>query len=257
LLAEVERFAMGDYASALAAGSSLDPATRETIVAKLHDYTGLSADYLRRADLRVSVDEFRQELLRDEGLIVGGTDTRFEGHTLDRLNREAKYDPSDAAIGSAYVSAFNDYVRRVLKYGEGKTYRPMVEDIGDKWNFTHQPPGSPENGPPSQQSANVMLDLAHAMKLNPLLKVQVNSGYFDLLTPYFQGKYEMRHLPLPPELRANIDYRCYQSGHMVYVTADALTRLHDNVADFIDRTDNLPPRAGRSKPGETGCASEQ
>ncbi len=257
LLSEVERFAMGDYASALAAGSSLDPATRETIVAKLHDYTGLSADYLRRADLRVSVDEFRQELLRDEGLIVGGTDTRFEGHTLDRLNREAKYDPSDAAIGSAYVSAFNDYVRRVLKYGEGKTYRPMVEDIGDKWNFTHQPPGSPENGPPSQQSANVMLDLAHAMKLNPLLKVQVNSGYFDLLTPYFQGKYEMRHLPLPPELRANIDYRCYQSGHMVYVTADALTRLHDNVADFIDRTDNLPPRAGRSKPGETGCASEQ
>jgi hypothetical protein len=41
------------------------------------------------------------------------------------------------------------------------------------------------------------------------------------------------------------------------VTAGALTRLHDNVADFIDRTDNLPPRAGRSKPGETGCASER
>jgi carboxypeptidase C (cathepsin A) len=212
---------------------------------------------LRRADLRVSVDEFRQELLRDDGLIVGGTDTRFSGHTLDRLNRKAKYDPSDAAIGSAYVSAFNDYVRQVLKYGEGKTYRPMVDDIGDKWNFTHQPPGGPDNGPPLQQSANVMLDLAHAMKLNPLLKVQVNAGYFDLLTPYFQGKYEMRHLPLPPELRANIEYRCYQSGHMVYVTPGALARLHDNVADFIDRTDNLPPRANRSKPGETGCASEQ
>jgi len=52
LLRDVERFAMGDYAAALAAGASLAPATREEIVAKLHDFTGLPADYLRRADLR-------------------------------------------------------------------------------------------------------------------------------------------------------------------------------------------------------------
>ena len=38
------------------------------------------------------------------------------------MSRKAKYDPSDTAVGSAYVSTFNDYVRRVLKYGEGKTY---------------------------------------------------------------------------------------------------------------------------------------
>ena len=75
---------MGDYAAALAAGASLDQATRDAVVAKLHAFTGLSEDYLRRADLRVSPDEFRQELLRDRGLIVGATDTRFEGHTLDR-----------------------------------------------------------------------------------------------------------------------------------------------------------------------------
>ena len=86
LLGEVERFATGDYAAALAAGASLDQATRDAVVAKLHAFTGLSEDYLRRADLRVSPDEFRQELLRDRGLIVGGTDTRFEGHTLDRIS---------------------------------------------------------------------------------------------------------------------------------------------------------------------------
>jgi len=66
-----------------------------------------------------------------------------------------------------------------------------------------------------------MPDLARAIKYNPLLKVQLNTGYFDLLTPYFQGMYEMRHLPIPPELRANIEFRCYQSGHMVYLTPDA------------------------------------
>ncbi len=115
LLSQVERFAMGDYAAALAAGASLDQVRRDASVAKLHEFTGLSEDYLRRADLRVSPDEFRQELLRDRDLIVGATDTRFQGHALDRMSRKAHYDPSDSAIASAYVSSFNDYVRRVLE----------------------------------------------------------------------------------------------------------------------------------------------
>ena len=244
LLSQAERFAMGDYAAALAAGGSLEPAARDAVVAKLHELTTLSEDYWRAADLRVSADEFRHELLRDRGLIIGATDTRFEGHALDRLSRKARYDPSDSAIASAYVSTFNDYVHRVLKYGETRSYRPQVDDIGEKWSFMHQPPDAADNSPPFDQTANVMLDLAHAMKMNPLLKVQLNAGYFDLLTPYFQGRYEMLHLPLPAELRTNIEYRCYSSGHMVYLAQTALTRLHDNVADFIARTGNQssPPR---------------
>jgi carboxypeptidase C (cathepsin A) len=253
LLNEVEHFAMGDYAAALAAGASLDPATRETIIAKLHNYTMLPENYLRRADLRVSVDEFRQELLRDHGLVIGATDTRFEGHTLDRLSRRARYDPVDAAIGSAYVSSFNDYVRRVLKYGEGKTYRVSVDDITDKWSFAHEPPDLQDSGPSWDQAANVMPDLAHAMMFNPLLKVQLNSGYFDLITPYFEGAYEMRHLPIPPELRGNIEFRCYRSGHMVYLSSGALARLHDNVADFILRTSNIPGQPGPKRSASSGC----
>jgi carboxypeptidase C (cathepsin A) len=102
-----------------------------------------------------------------------------------------------------------------------------------------------------------MPDLAHAMTTNPLLKVQINAGYFDLLTPYFEGKYEMRHLPIPPGLRGNIEYRCYQSGHMVYLTQEALVQLHDSVADFIERTDNLPAPTARKQSPTAACASNQ
>jgi carboxypeptidase C (cathepsin A) len=132
-----------------------------------------------------------------------------------------------------------------------------VDDILDKWDFSHEPPDSPDSGPPNIQSSNVMLDLARAMKFDPLLKVQLNSGYFDLLTPYFQGKYEMRHLTIPAELRANIEYHCYRSGHMVYVAPDALAQLHDNVADFILRTDNLPPPPARPRSGTAACAPDR
>jgi carboxypeptidase C (cathepsin A) len=94
-----------------------------------------------------------------------------------------------------------------------------------------------------------MPDLMKAMKVNPLLKVQLNAGYFDLLTPYFQGRYEMRHLGVPADLRANIEYQCYRSGHLVYLAQEALTRLHDNVADFIARTNNLPPSPNAREAG--------
>jgi hypothetical protein len=49
----------------------------------------------------------------------------------------------------------------------------------------------------------------------------------------------MRHLPIPQALQANIEYHYYQSGHMVYAHEESLKQIHDNVADFIKRTDNL------------------
>jgi len=77
---------------------------------------------------------------------------------------------------------------------------------------------------------------ANAMKLNPGLKVQLNAGYFDLATPFYQGIYEMHHLPIPANLQANIEYKFYESGHMVYAKDSSLKLLHDNVAGFIRRT---------------------
>jgi len=83
-----------------------------------------------------------------------------------------------------------------------------------------------------------MLDLASAMKYNPDLKVQLNAGYFDLATPFFEGVCEMRHLPIPAKLQKNIEFKFYQSGHMVYAHEASLKDLHDNVAAFILSTEN-------------------
>jgi carboxypeptidase C (cathepsin A) len=104
------------------------------------------------------------------------------------------------------------------------------------WNFGHQLPGQQDAPLSPRQGMNVMPDLANAMKLNPNLKVQLNAGYFDLATPFYQGIYEMHHLPIPQNLQSNIEFHFYQSGHMVYAKEDSLQQLHDNVADFIHRT---------------------
>ena len=237
LLGEAERFAMTDYAEALAQGSALEPARREAIAQKLHALTGLAVEYIKKSDLRINGGQFEKMLQDDTDTTTGRLDSRFSGPSMDPLSRESDYDPQSAAIGSAYVSSFNDYVRHVLHYGEGTAYKPEI-DAGKDWDMKHQPPGSdmPQTG-----SANVMIDLASAMKYNPKLKIMLNAGYYDLATPFYEGIYEMRHLPIPQRLQDNIEYRQYRSGHMVYANLPSLRQLHDNVADFIHRTDNQGP----------------
>ncbi len=234
LLSEVEHFAMTDYAIALGAGSTLPLDQRHAIAAKLHRYTGLPVDYIEKSDLRVNAGQFEKTLKSDNDTTTGRLDTRFSGPTLDPLSREAEYDPQSAAIGSAYVSAFNDYVRKDLKFGENREYKPEI-DVEKNWNFMHQPPGAPI---PLPQAVNVMVDLAGAMKYNPRLKVMVNAGYFDLATPFFEGVYEMQHLPIPATLQNNIEFKFYESGHMVYAHEASLKGLLSNVSAFIQATQN-------------------
>jgi carboxypeptidase C (cathepsin A) len=234
LLTEVEQFAMGDYARALAAGSELSATDRAAIAEKLHQYTGLPVDYILKADLRIDGGEFRQTLQSGAGLATGRLDTRFSGPDIDPLAQRADYDPQASALSSAYVSAFNDYARNDLHYGADKQFKPSIGTFRT-WNFQHQLPGQSEAAS-ARQGTNVMPDLANAMKANPTLKVQLNAGYFDLATPFYQGVYEMHHLPMPLNLQSNIEYHFYDSGHMVYAKDASLKLLHENVADFIRRT---------------------
>lgn len=232
-LAEVERFATHEYAAALLEGNALDDAGRQAIVARLHEYTGLSAAYLMKTNLRIEYGAFQKELLGDEAMTTGTLDTRFTGPTLDRLSKVSDYDPQGAAIGAAYVAALNTYLAQSLGYTGALRYKDGV-DAYESWDYRHKAPGGKRA---TIALPNVLPDLAVAMKMNPTMKVLVLGGYFDISTPYFEGKYDLRHLPIPPELEKNIEYRYYESGHMVYVNVPTLGKLHDDVAAFIRGTD--------------------
>jgi carboxypeptidase C (cathepsin A) len=234
-LEEVKQYALGDYAQALLAGSRLGAAQKQAVAEKLHQYTGLPVAYLLKANLRVSGGMFEHQLQGDSELTTGRLDSRFSGPALDPLGKDSEYDPQSVAISSAYVAAFNHYVRTQLKFGQGQQYR-LFADI-DHWDMSHKAPGT--HGEALQSSINVMPDLATAMKTNPNLKVYLNGGYYDLATPFFAADYEMHHLPIPASLDANISYSWYPSGHMVYAHEASLKQLHDNVARFIEQTDNV------------------
>ncbi len=225
-LKEVEHFALTDYALALNQGARLDKATFNEIANKLHQYTGLSVDYLKKANLRVDGGEFEQQLQLEDGLRTGRLDTRFSGPTMNPLAQSSYSDPQSDAISGAYVALLNMYMRKTLKYGKHMTYRPSVYGRS-RWDMDHRG---------SRGTVNVMNDLARAMKKNPTLQVMLNAGYYDLATPYFEGVYELTHLHIPASLQKNIHFAFYESGHMVYVNLPSLKKLHDNVKQFIENT---------------------
>ncbi len=220
-VSEVESFALSEYLDALAEGARLAPSRFDDVVAKLHEYTGLSEEYIRRSNLRIPYDRFQNELLRDRGITVGRIDSRFETYVLDKAAISPDWDSLDAAIDSAFVTESNEYLRQVLRYDTPLLYRSDIYGLiyadGETWDFKHGD---------NVQSLNVTPDLAQAMTYNPRLKIFSANGYFDFATPFFATAYALDHLYLAPALQRNITYGFYASGHMVYLNPPALARFH-------------------------------
>ncbi len=233
-LEEVRRYAQGPYAEALSKGDALSDAERRAVAEKLHEYTGLSVEYIERSRLRIPEGQYAQELLREHSETVGRLDSRFLGLSLDRLAKEADYDPQEAAISAAFTAAFLNYYNEELKFGQGKTYEISSNDAWKFWEWKHKPPGAPF---PVPGFANTGLDLAHAMTYNPNLKVLALNGTYDLATPFFATEYMVSHLGLEKKLRPNVQMKYYPAGHMMYVQEQSLKAFKADVAAFIEATD--------------------
>jgi carboxypeptidase C (cathepsin A) len=234
-LNEVRDFARGPYAAALAQGDQLPSTQADAIAAKIAEYTGLIEQYVKAANLRINPTRFRKELLRDEGDILGRYDARFEGTDVDNAGEYPGYDPSDTGISGAFVAAFHDYLSHDLKYESSDVYRPMTDIIGE-WDWHHRPPGGQRGNARQQQMPYVAGDLADALRKNPKMKVFSANGYFDLATPFFLTEYDLDHMMLAPDLKKNVEFGYYPSGHMVYLNVDALKLLRQDLEGFYTET---------------------
>ncbi len=220
-LDEAERWAMTDYAAALAKGDRLTAQERQEVLDKLSRYTGLGKEWLDDNDLRVEIQRFDKELLRDERRTVGRLDSRFKGMDERNGSEFPDFDPSMAAIRPPYTATFNDYVRTELNFRTDLEYFILGGGIG-RWDF-----GS------DNAYADTSLALRSAFAKNPYMKMFVASGYYDLATPYFATEYTMTHMGLDPSLRPNVTTRYYEAGHMMYVDRRSLGDLDRDAAAFV------------------------
>jgi carboxypeptidase C (cathepsin A) len=228
LLRDARQWASTDYAAALMKGDTLSDTEKSQIAKRLSDFTGLAEEYILKANLRVKLQQFRAELQRRVGLTVGRYDSRYSAPAYDLLAEYAQGDPSFEAVDGAFTAAINSYLRQDLKFNPELFYETLNGDIPPKWDWKHK--GT------NPFAVSVDMDLVEALITNPRLQVQTENGWFDMATPFFATEFTMDHLQLPPDLRSHIDFKYYDSGHMIYLNDQELPNLKDNIAGLIDAT---------------------
>ncbi|HTS11270.1 MAG TPA: hypothetical protein VMH00_04060 [Candidatus Limnocylindrales bacterium] len=215
---KAREFADGEYAEALLKGDALSDAERDKVANDLAHLTGLSAEYIKRSNLRIQEDRWAKELERDKRRTVGQLDSRFEGIDSDAAGEGTQYDPSEASYEGTWVATFQDYIRRDLKW-DGDGYYAISARV---WPWDQE------------GYTNIAETLRAAMTQQSYLKVLFVMGYYDANTPFHAVEYTMSHLGLEPSVRKNVSYTYIEAGHMPYVDEKAHAKLHKDVDAFIE-----------------------
>jgi len=201
------------------------------VAEELSRFTGIPSSEFKLLRLRMRDGLFFWRLLRSEGRCLGRLDARFSGLSYtpgDYPGDSNAYDPSEEAVEAPLTSAFNDYVRRELKYESDIPYEDSV-DVSS-WNF-----GDAANGFP-----NTAEDLRKAMTRNPYLKVWVTCSYYDLATPFFGAENAVAAMNLDPSVRSNLRFTYYEAGHMLYIHAPSRVKFKADFLSFLNDSTSQP-----------------
>jgi carboxypeptidase C (cathepsin A) len=221
---ESRRFAWGEYMQALTKGNTLTDAERKAMAEKLARYSGLSADFILDANLRVSAGRYRKELLRDQRLTIGRLDGRFTALDLDAAGETQEFDPSNQALQGAYTAMFRDFLKNELKW-ETDLHYPTSGNVRP-WTYDQ----------------NRYMDMTEALRgtmaRNPYLGVFVAIGYYDMATVMGGTEFNFTHLAYDKQITDRVSYGYYEAGHMIYIRPSAHEALTRDVEKFIAATKN-------------------
>ena len=224
---EARDFTYSTYTPALFKGDLLTESESDGIADKLAYFTGLDKAYILKSNLRVLLPRFQKRLLYDEGLTIGRLDGRFMGDESDDVaDRPTLGDPASYRIGAAYTAALNHYYASGLKIEMDRPYLTSNGKIGQKWRWRTVPDGSYWEPTP----VNTAGGLGEAMRRNTDLKVLVASGYYDLITPFFDAEYTFSRNGIVND-RVQMTY--YEGGHMMYTHQPDLEKLSNDIRDFL------------------------
>jgi carboxypeptidase C (cathepsin A) len=221
-----EAFVEDDYVAALHAGSRLSDDRRRRVARRLSELTGLPRALVEEKNLRIDDQTFFFEALRPQGRIVGRLEARGTGPMAARRTRDWEFDPGIEAIAPAYTMAGMAYFADALGLVRETRYEVLNGDAHKHWDFNRG-----ENR--GNGFCSTSPDLARAMRRNPLMKVFVASGRYDLGTPYSASDWSLAQLDIPPEVRQRITHRYYDAGHMMYTRQADLAQLDADLKAWL------------------------
>lgn len=217
-LDEVRDFTINEYAPALFHGSSLAPEKRADIIQKLHNYTGLSKQYLENVDMKFTPELYRSEVMRNDRKAVGRLDGRYIINERSGNNRTYSYDPSSAGIDAAYTAGLMHYMRNDLGITGIRREYNILGGIG-RWNWQGE-----------RSDANVAPLLAQGQAENKDLRIYVTNGYYDMATPFHGTEMTFNQFGFD---KSRIKMSYFEVGHMIYIHQPSLEIMTQEMREFI------------------------
>ena len=213
-----------DYGVVLHRGQAIDPQARAEAVRRIAAITGLTEDYVDRANLRLEHTRVYAELLRARRLVTGRLDTRFTGPADNYLHEQMPYDPLMTATSGPYAAALHHYLHAELEYHNDAAYEVMTDKV-NPWSYTEF----------EGRAVDVAGKLAAAMIANPHLEVFIAMGRYDGGVPVEAIAYSLDQMCIPSAAPARIETCTYPAGHMMYVNEESRLALSADIAAFVRR----------------------
>jgi carboxypeptidase C (cathepsin A) len=230
---QARQFASREYLHALYKGDRMTADERAKAIADMSRLTGLSKAFIVNNDMRITLDRFNAELMRDQHRSLAPSDARVTGFSPPPIAAGrggggggfggAAPPPIDFNLynlAGGFQTAYEAYLRNELTFN-GNTNGIFYLSSGGVGGFTAA--GSDD------------ASLSSAFARNPNLRLFVGVNYYDLTAPFYATEHALAHLNVSPEVRAhNITVSHFEAGQMTYADTKALVKLQSDLTRFVE-----------------------
>ena len=201
-------FARTQYVGALILGHHLDATTRQHIIDRLPELSGIPKSYFV-AHHTIEVGDFATALLQDRGLVLDGNNGLWT-HPAGVKSHVNGY--------AAYSSGIARYAREALRVSGLAGYEIITLNdmqVFEAWNFRTSGASSLED------------TLAQEMHDDPHLRLMVVQGRYDTQTQVADTRYVLDQTDIP---RARLTMAYFDGGHMLEPKPEAMRAIRDFIA---------------------------
>jgi carboxypeptidase C (cathepsin A) len=220
-LADVERFALGPYLTALAA-TPRDERAMEDIYGRVARYTGLPEPVVARHDGRIPLGVFVKEARRSENLLI----SRYDGSATAPDPRpgspRARGDVLFDGLRAVLMRGMTGYLSDTLGVRTDLPYRLLNGNAVRQWNWRSGLGGREGHAGAADALRDVLAN-------NRAFKVVIVHGMTDLVTPYLTSRYVVDRLPRALTA-GRVTMNVYPGGHMMYLRSGSRAHLHADAA---------------------------
>ena len=213
---------------ALEQGDLLDASEKQRLASAIASMTGLPADDVLEANLRVDIQDFLETLLAEDQLLVSRLNTaKAEPVRLAPANPDRPAAANDPSLGlgrsnKILATDIAAYIMDMTGLDQGEDYRSLNLDANFAWDWS---------------GANLELFVADAtphiadfMNTHRGATLLVFGGYRDLATPLLATRYALTHGGLPQD---RVDLVMLPSGHSPFEEAALMAPFSDRIYTFI------------------------